>query len=297
MTSSRYHRNILLFGEAGQAKLRAIRVSVVGVGGLGSAVVQHLALLGVGKIALIDSEELDDTNRNRFIGARATDPVPGSSKVVLAQRLAAEINPEVATVMIPYGLVSRQAFEEIKQNDWVIGCLDHDGPRQILSELCAAYEKPYIDLASDVLEPGVYGGRVAVLHDGRFCLNCLDLIDRNAVRSYLDSSADRAVNEAIYGVPKAALSGASGPSVSTINGVIASLGMVEFMVTVTGMRTPRILLNYYGYSGKVTDASPGFSRPDCPICNGTRGKHQAAGVERYLRIPHLVHDNYQNPSR
>jgi molybdopterin/thiamine biosynthesis adenylyltransferase len=256
--------------------------------------VQHLALLGIGEIALIEPEELDDTNRNRFIGARATDPVPGSPKVALGQRMISEINPEVAVVVIPHGLVSPLAFAAIKETDWVIGCFDHDGPRQILNELCSAYEKPYIDLASDVPEPGVYGGRVCVAYNGRGCLNCLDLIDSHAVRRYLESPPDRAAEEAIYGVAKAGLAPQKGPSVSPINGVVASLGAAEFMAAVTDMREPRLLLNYCGHLGKVTDASNTVSRPDCPICKDARGKREVTDVERYLRIPHLRQGNPQN---
>ena len=86
MTSmDRYDRNILLFGEAGQQKLRASTVLIAGVGGLGSPLAQHMALLGVRKVILVDAEELDETNRNRFVGARFDDPVPGSLKVSLAK--------------------------------------------------------------------------------------------------------------------------------------------------------------------------------------------------------------------
>jgi molybdopterin/thiamine biosynthesis adenylyltransferase len=90
MNEARYHRNVMLFGEEGQRKLRQTKVVIAGVGGLGSPLAQHMALLGVEEVGLIDDEELDDTNRNRFIGARADDPVPGSPKVSLAARLIHE---------------------------------------------------------------------------------------------------------------------------------------------------------------------------------------------------------------
>ena len=49
---------------------RQAKVTLIGVNGLGSPLAQHLALLGVGSVTLVDDEELDETNRNRFIGAR-----------------------------------------------------------------------------------------------------------------------------------------------------------------------------------------------------------------------------------
>jgi molybdopterin/thiamine biosynthesis adenylyltransferase len=283
--SSRYDRNIRLFGKEGQEKMRRTHVTVLGVGGLGSPLVQHLALLGVGKVTGVDDEEIDETSRNRFVGVRHDDPVPGSVKVELAARLIREINPDVIAEPLHAGLVSEEAFEAVKKADWVFACFDEDGPRHILNELCAAYERPYIDLASDVPKPGVYGGRVCIAWDGNGCLHCLGEIDENDVRSYFSTDDERAGIAAIYGVPVQAL-GETGPSVSPINGVIAALAATEFMVAVTGMRTPTRLLEYRGWVSKVL-VSGNKPRPDCYYCKGIRGNPRDADVERYLRMPHL----------
>lgn len=285
----RYHRSMLLFGAEGQRRLRQTAVAVVGVGGLGSAVVQHLALLGVGSIALIDSEELDETNRNRFIGARHDDPIPGSRKVDLAQRLVQEINPTVATESIPYDLVSPAAFAAIKAAHWIFGCFDKDGPRGILNELCAAYEKSYIDLASDVPEAGVYGGRVCVAYDENGCLSCLKQLDRKAVRQYLLTEVELAAEHKIYGIHEEVLE-AKGPSVATINGVVASLACTEFMVAVTGMRAPTRLQEYRGAQSKVF-VSMDTPAPNCYYCEGLRGHRGSADVERYLSLPRFAAKN------
>lgn len=280
----RYDRNIRLFGEEGQRKIRQTKVTIVGVGGLGSPISQHLALLGVGHVTLVDDEELDETNRNRFIGARHDDPVLGSPKVALAARLIQEINPEVGALALKCGLVTPEAFDAVKGADWVFGCFDEDGPRFILNELCAAYARPYIDLASDVPEPGVYGGRVCVAWDGSSCLHCLGLLDQNDVRRYMATQAEREGEAAIYGVPRDAL-GVAGPSVSPVNGVVASLAATEFMVAVTGMGAPRRLINYYGHLLRMTTAKvPGS---DCYYCKRIRGKAAEADVERYLKMSHL----------
>ena len=65
MTKDRFDRNTRFFGDDGQRRLRETRCTVVGTGGLGTHVIQQLALLGVGHISPIDREELDDTNCNR----------------------------------------------------------------------------------------------------------------------------------------------------------------------------------------------------------------------------------------
>jgi len=242
-------------------------------------------LLGAGQAALVDDQELDETNRNRFVGARISDPVPGSPKVELAARLIREINPEVVTVPIKRSLVTREAFDVIKNADWVFGCFDEDGPRFILNELCAAYAIPYVDLASDVPEPGIYGGRVCIASDGKGCLSCLRVLDQRSVRRYLATEEEREKEDAVYGISRMALS-AAGPSVSPINGVIASLTATEFMVGVTGMRAPTRLIEYRAHTSKVLVISDAPA-PDCYYCIGIRGKRAEADVERYLKVPHL----------
>lgn len=282
--SERYDRNIRLFGEEGQCKLRQTKVALLGVGGLGSPVAQHLALLGVGRVTLVDDEELDETNRNRFVGARHDDPVPGGPKVIIAERHIHEINPDVEVTALKIGLVTAEAFNAVKAADWVFGCFDDDGPRFILNELCAAYAKPYVDLASDVAKTGEYGGRVCVASYGDGCLYCLDQLDPEDVRRYLSSEDEQTAEAAIYGVPHAVL-GETGPSVSPVNGVVASLAVTEFMLAVTGMAKPRRLINYTGYLLRLTTAKA--PEMDCYYCKGIRGSGAAADVERYLRMPHL----------
>jgi molybdopterin-synthase adenylyltransferase len=158
-----------------------------------------------------------------------------------------------------------------------------DGPGAILNELCAAYGKNYIDLASDVPEPGVYGGRVCVSWNGEGCLSCMGELDGRAVQRYLQSDQQHEVEDRIYGVNRAAL-GQKGPSVSPLNGVIAALATTEFMAAVTGLRKPKKLLNYRAHLGTVTVRND--CAADCYICKGIRGQGEAADVERYLRIPH-----------
>ena len=70
---------------------------------------------------------------------------------------------------------------------------------------------------------------------------------------------------AVYGVPHEVL-GESGPSVSPINGLVASFAATEFMLAATGMREPRRLINYTGHLFRLTTAQP--SDGDCPYCRG-----------------------------
>ena len=86
MKTERLDRQLALFGGEGQKTIGASRVALVGLGGLGTHVVQQLALLGVGSLVLIDSEDLDPTNGNRYVTMRHDDPCPGTPKVDVGGR-------------------------------------------------------------------------------------------------------------------------------------------------------------------------------------------------------------------
>jgi hypothetical protein len=283
MANEQFDRNIRFFGKEGQARLSASHVAVVGIGGLGTHVVQQLALLGVGHLTLIDKEELDKTNTNRYIGIRYDDPIPGTHKLNNGERIVKEINPKIHVEQIPFSLLSKESFKAITQAQYVFGCLDREGARLVLNELCAAHSKPYFDLSSDILpgDPPSYGGRVCVAWDGKGCIVCYGELDVAEAQADLAGPDVRQNREAIYGVNREVLNQV-GPSVVSINGVVASFAVTEFMLAVTGIRTPKRLITYHGHRGIVT-VTKEEPFPDCYYCKGVRGKGDAADVQRYLK--------------
>jgi hypothetical protein len=282
MEMNRFDRNIELFGETGQERLRRSKVAVVGIGGLGTHILQQLALLGVGGLIVVDGEDLSQSNKNRYIGVRHDDPAPGSRKVDLAERMVATIDPSIQVRKIPTSFLTEEAFSAIRASDAVFGCLDNEGGRLILTELCSAYARPYLDLATDVLQgpPLQYGGRVVTSWDGDGCPVCLGALDLAEAHRDLAAPAVKRDLEAIYGVERQHL-GAAGPAVVTLNGVVASLATTEFMVAMTGLRLPAKLLQYYGHRGVVT-LSKDAPHAACYYCKGVWGAGDKAGVARYI---------------
>lgn len=279
---NRFDRNERLFGKEGQQAIRRARVTVAGAGGLGTHVIQQLCLLGTDALAPIDNEELSRSNRNRYIGAWHSDPIPGSPKVDLARRLAGLIDPEIRINAIKDSILSPDALSAIRDCDYVFGCVDSDGVRFVLNEMCLAYKKPLFDLASDAPEPGYYGGRVAVVWGDNGCLHCRGLLDAEDVRRFL-STAGILENEAqVYGIDRLAL-GEAGPSVVSVNGVVASLAVTEFMAAVAGVRQPNLHLDYRGDRGTVSRRTDTRTL-DCFYCNTVRGLGDAAGLERYFKL-------------
>ncbi|MDH5754329.1 MAG: ThiF family adenylyltransferase [Candidatus Bathyarchaeota archaeon] len=283
MSLGRYERQLRLFGEEGQRQVRESYVGIVGAGGLGSHLIQQLAFLGVGKLAIIDSDELKETDLNRLIGSRHDDITTRANKVDIAKRLVHSINPSIDVTVIPRDLIDERSFSAIKKASCVFGCVDNDGARLVLNELCVAFEIPYFDLASDIGNKTglVYGGRVFANTDDGGCLFCYGLISPSQARTDLMSPEARRKEETIYGVPKEHLD-RTGPSVVSINGVIASLAVTEFMAMITGLRPPYRLLQYHGHRG-IVNLNVDKPYPDCYYCKYVRGRRESAEIDRYWK--------------
>ena len=165
-----------------------------------------------------------------------------------------------------------EAVAQIDGSDWVFGCVDNDGARLQLLELCSSRALPYVDLATEVfpeMAPPAFGGRVCVMiqpDDG--CLMCRGLLSQEDIRRSLSDEAGLRDQEAIYGVRAAALS-TSGPAVAALNALIAAAGVMEFMVTVTGLRDPNLHLEYQGTFG-VLARSTDAPEPGCFYCERRR---------------------------
>ncbi len=267
MTSGRYSRNEALFGAEGQAKIAGTKVAIVGLGGLGSHVAQQLAYLGVVEYALVDFDTVTDSSLNRLVGAVDTDVAAKTTKIAVAERTINAVRPDAAAVCVDGKVTGTEAEAVIARADVAFGCLDRDIHRLELTELCARYAKPYFDLATDTEGEGegiVWGGRV-VFCDGSRCLVCLPkVLNQEGISRDRMSPEQRDADRRIYGIDRDALAD-TGPAVVSVNGVVASLAVTEFMVYVTELRDPASQLIYRGERGIVTK-SVDQPEPDCYYC-------------------------------
>lgn len=262
MTDERYSRQIALFGAEGQRRISECRVAIIGLGGLGSHVAQQLAYLGVLSYTLIDHDHPTVSSMNRLIGA-VNDDVSNTMKVAVAERLIKSVQPEAEIKAIPERLMSDSPIADA---DIAFGCLDDDLARIELIKACATTVTPFFDLATDIDDDPelVYGGRVLFSGEGERCPHCMDLLDQRALQLESMDPRQRTANDAIYGVDHDALE-ETGPSVVSINGVVSSLAVTEFMARVTGLREAHHLLTYRGDLGIVTK-SLDEPRQGCPYC-------------------------------
>jgi len=279
-----------MFGEAGQRKLEAQRLGIVGAGGIGSHIAQGLAYLGVQQFGIVDDDQIDETNLNRVVGAGPGDL--GQFKTDVAKRNVLKILPGADVASLPVNLRTREAFDLLRGCSIILGCLDHDGPRLVLTEFAAAYRIPLIDIATEIFPAAPerafdFGGRVVVARPGEYCLFCANQIDREIAKAELESPAVAALRiKHGYGVGKQGPT----PSVCALNGIVANLAITEFMMMTTGIREPFHRLTYKGMRGVVT-ASNDRSAADCYTCHCICGQGDRAGLDRYIQ-PILPANSY-----
>ena len=105
-----FSRNELAFGKEGLDILKNSTVAVLGVGGVGTFSAEALARSGVGKLVLIDKDDVDITNVNRQIIALLS--TVGQPKVDLMKERIADINPDCEVVALKM-FYTEETYEEI----------------------------------------------------------------------------------------------------------------------------------------------------------------------------------------
>ena len=248
----RYSRHILLeeFGIDGQERVSAGRVLMIGAGGLGSPVALYLAAAGVGRIVLVDDDEVDLTNLQRQVAH--THARVGLSKVESAAQAMRDINPgisiETHAVRADEALLSRL----VSQADVVVDCCDNFATRQAVNRACVAHARPLVAGAAIRFDGqlSVYDTRDAASP----CYACLFPPD------------------ATFEETRCAVLGVFGPVVGTIGTLQAS----ESLKLLAGIG-PSLAGKLLMFDGRSTsfDTLRVARDPQCSVC-GQRPAHAAA---------------------
>lgn len=134
------------FGEGTYARLRGLKIGVVGCSGTGSIVAEQLARNGVGAIVLIDPDVVEDKNLNRILNSTANDAEAGTPKTEVLRRAIAAMGMGTEVVTHACDLMDRNALLDLSSCDVVFGCMDSVDGRHVLNKLATAYLIPYIDV-------------------------------------------------------------------------------------------------------------------------------------------------------
>lgn len=142
MKRYRGHISLCEVDMQGQLAICNGRVLIVGAGGLGSPVALYLAAAGVGRIGIMDADNVSLSNLQRQIMHGVADV--GNPKVDSALREMGRINPDVEVIPIKAFLTEENAAEIIGEYDMVADCTDNFETRLLISDSCVAFGKAYV---------------------------------------------------------------------------------------------------------------------------------------------------------
>lgn len=167
---ARYSRQIQLpeVGLAGQAKLKAARVLVIGAGGLGSPVSLYLASAGVGTLGIADFDRVEEHNLHRQIIHDAA--AVGTPKTESARSRLLALNPALRIELHEEGVTPENSFELFGQYDLIVDGTDNFGARYLNNDTAFFAKKPLVYGSIFRFE-----GQVSLFHPagGGPCYRCL----------------------------------------------------------------------------------------------------------------------------
>jgi len=140
----RYSRHLILpeVGMAGQKKLRAASVLIIGAGGLGCPIALYLTAAGIGRLGLVDFDVVDRTNLQRQV--LYGESVVGVPKVEAAAERLKDLNPDVEIETYPERLTSENALQIMSDYDIIIDGTDNFPTRYLTNDAAVILGKPYI---------------------------------------------------------------------------------------------------------------------------------------------------------
>ncbi|MGH6892043.1 MAG: HesA/MoeB/ThiF family protein [Dongiaceae bacterium] len=143
----RYARHVVLdeVGEEGQLRLLNSSVLVVGAGGLGSPLIQYLAAAGVGRIGIVDDDNVDISNLQRQTIHRLEDV--GRPKAESAADFVRRLNPEIKAEIHAKRLTEANAAALIGSYDLVADGTDNFRTRYLLNDMCVQMKRTLVSAA------------------------------------------------------------------------------------------------------------------------------------------------------
>lgn len=267
-----YNRQILALTKEGQSLIRKTSVGIVGLGGVGSQVFQQLVHLGVESFILVDNDTVEESNLSRMVGTTAKDAKLKIPKVKIMAELGEEINRRIKVVEVSDTVYHNSAALKLRNADIIFCCTDTMVSRMVLSRVAEQYLIPVIDMGIDI-QSGTdgnierIGGRVMIVYPDGPCLECMGIINHDMLsKETMSPSIGTQRNPYIQGI------NAPAPSVISLNGVIASLAVTEFINLLTGCLERTNGKVYHVYDGKkgVVRAVQMTPLQKCKICREVR---------------------------
>jgi hypothetical protein len=133
------------FGLEAAVRLRGATVAIIGAGGTGSAAIEVLARAGVGRLIVVDPDQLTESNLERVHGSSQTHTSRRWTKVALAREHVHAIDPTCEVVGLVGSLPQDEVIDAVVTADVLLGCTDQQHSRLAISDLAVRFLVPAID--------------------------------------------------------------------------------------------------------------------------------------------------------
>ncbi len=262
----RFDRQARLFGDRGQALLRALRVVVVGAGGGGSMLVEQLAHLGVGELTVVDFDIVERHNLSRIVGAEPRDARRTTKKVRVLERLVQRVDPTINFYGVDGDIADPEAARHLVDCDFIFLATDTNTSRLVANAAAHRFLIPLIQIGAKVefsqtgrLEQAYVAVRPVL--PGTGCLYCNGLIDPTALQREALSPENRRAQDYL------GIGDVIDPSVVTLNGISAAHAATTMMLMATGLAEPEVLAHrLYLPTTSETLTITTTHKPECPFC-------------------------------
>ena len=177
------HLNLEEIGIEGQLKLKKSSVICIGAGGLGSSVLLYLAAAGIGKIGIVDDDQVEKSNLQRQI-IYDTNNV-GNFKIHSALQRINRLNPNIAVFTFKKRINSENVLDIVKNFDIVCDCSDNFGTRYLINDACLILNKPLVFGSVQGFE-----GQISVFNLFKNSPNLRDLIPESPLKNNIPSCSE-----------------------------------------------------------------------------------------------------------
>jgi adenylyltransferase/sulfurtransferase len=240
-------------GYQGQLKLRAAKVCVVGVGGLGNPITTRLVAMGIGKIRIIDRDVIELSNLHRQTMFDESDV--GQIKVEVAARKLKKLNPDVEIEALAISINDYTAVDAVEGCDVVIDALDSVNARYALNKACVEKNIPFVTGAA----VAVSGQAFTIIPHQTACYSCMfPALDEDSM-------------------PTCSIEGVH-PSILSIIGGIEVAEAVKIILGKKPSLSDRILHADLENLDFVTTRT--FRAEECPVCGS--GKAESAPKQELI---------------
>ncbi|MDC3064720.1 molybdopterin-synthase adenylyltransferase MoeB [bacterium] len=184
----RYQKHLTLkeIGYEGQLNLKKSSVLCIGAGGLGSSVLLYLAAAGIGRIGIVDNDQVEKSNLQRQI-IHETNTI-GNLKIDSAKERIKKLNPNCEILTFSERINPKNALELINEFDVICDCSDNFGTRYLINDSCLILNKPLVFGSVQGFE-----GQVSVFNLFKNSPNLRDLLPESPSKNAAPSCAEYGV--------------------------------------------------------------------------------------------------------